>query len=92
VVVDSSMESMIVSIDCVHRPGSTTQLRRLQDVDVTPLHVFRYSELQWVSTAFQFEYYDKKGDAYRKCSEMDVGSLSSMLYTLENLRKHGGEE
>lgn len=83
---------MIVSIDCVHRPGLTTQVRARQDVSVKPLHIVKISEQKWVSMPLQFDYNDKNEADFRGWKEDDFGGSSSVLYTLENMRKRGGEE
>ncbi|KAK0118877.1 tRNA (guanine-N(7)-)-methyltransferase non-catalytic subunit trm82 [Cadophora gregata f. sp. sojae] len=82
---------LIVSIDTIHKPGSTNELRTETTENLNVLQTFEFStqELMLVEGALAFAKIEEdwKLDA--------VGRLGNLLYGLENLRKRegdGGEE
>ncbi|RFU23951.1 hypothetical protein B7463_g12387, partial [Scytalidium lignicola] len=78
--------SVIVSIDVVHSPGSTTKLREKNDT-VNPLQCFTYMGGGWnnglmfqIVEGYETELEDQGGN----------GRFKEMLYSLESLRKREG--
>jgi len=84
---DDSSDILIVSVDSVHTPGSTTQIRSDGRKAVEPLQVMQLAGDKWSGSAFHF----------KQWSAVDAGghgreSWSGLLYNLGNLRKRAGEE
>jgi hypothetical protein len=91
-IADSSTQTIIVSIDCVHQPGSRTELRPRQDIDIKPLYIVKLSEVPWATVPLQFDYNVKKGAGGEEMDREDFRQMLNTLYSLESLRKRGGEE
>ncbi len=92
VVVDCASSSLVVSLDCVHKPASTSQLRSHLGATVRPLQTYQMEDSKWVAGALRFEGGSYEGAVASDCDGDALSGLSSLLYTLENLRKCGGEE
>jgi tRNA (guanine-N(7)-)-methyltransferase subunit TRM82 len=75
--------SIIVSVDSIHKPGSTTSCRSEAGDVLNPLYSFKFQghELHEAST---FKLADD--------DESQSAALTNLLYPLENLRKRDGEE
>jgi tRNA (guanine-N(7)-)-methyltransferase subunit TRM82 len=86
IATDSLSGNLIVSIDTIHTPGSTTELRNNENA-VQALQTFQFKESAWGTSNLTFDTPD--ADATQKEA---YGTLSGVLYNLENLRKRGGEE
>jgi hypothetical protein len=90
-VIDSELESMIVSVDSAHEPGSTFQLRSNLNPAVQPLQLFQKIDSKWVKSPLQFSIGSEAAppviDGYKI-----GGNLSDLLYPIEKLRKIGGED
>lgn len=91
VAVDTSSEDgitrLILSIDTIHIPGTTTKLRENTDV-VYPLQRFSYTNGSWnsdlnfqVMERYETDLEDKNG----------LNRLKEILYNLESLRKREGD-
>ena len=91
-VVDGSMNSLIVSLDCAHEPGSTSQPRRYLNAAMQLLQRFSMKDSKWVGGGLRFKTRSHEGVIAGEDDNDDLGSLSSLLYNLETLRKRGGEE
>ena len=79
--------SIVVSVDCIHKSGSTTEHRDSQGQSINPLHSYAFQSLRLIPTS-TFEVVDDpekldNGDA--------MGRLTNLLYSLENLRKSDGD-
>ncbi|KAF1944099.1 guanine-N(7)--methyltransferase subunit TRM82 [Clathrospora elynae] len=87
--------TMIVSIDNIHKPGSTTGVR--DDKDVSR---FQYFSMQQGSTWREdasigeaLRSFERSADATNsKSSSADDKAVRDMLYSVENLRKRPGAE
>lgn len=84
--------SLVVSIDTIHTPGSTTERRESTSAVVRPFQVF-----DWQKSAGQlvengsFEF-AAGGEGEQGINVSEGGSLGNLLYTLEGLRKREGED
>lgn len=79
---------VVVSIDTLHRAGSTTEVRELpQQLPAASLVSFMMKDGQMVGDGFVFgaELGEKEEGVVRP-------GLSGLLYSLSSLRKRGGEE
>ena len=98
VVVDSSPREdqsnpsnrLLVSIDTIHKPGSTTEEREDTGKDLNPIQSYKFQEGKLVQDdTFQLD------TAVLDHAEMSgngvSGRLTNLLYNLENLRKREGE-
>jgi hypothetical protein len=90
-VVDSAANSLIVSIDCAHEAGSTSQLKSDLDAAVQPLQMFHIMDSEWVKSPLQFNIEAERGATVEEGNKTGR-NLCDMLYPLEHLRKIGGEE
>ncbi|PGH18634.1 hypothetical protein AJ79_00413 [Helicocarpus griseus UAMH5409] len=95
--------NIIVSIDCVHEPGSTKEQRRTADSPQKFLQVFTASaEQEWLSwtevDSSMVKGVEKQGtfdlaaSGEEKEMKKDAQALTSTLYSIGNLRKWGKEE
>ena len=91
-IADSSTGSVILSIDCVYRPGSMSEIRITQDSAVNPLQNFELMASELVRKPNQFNYESSTEEDMSKLAKDDFKGLSSLLYNLEILRKRGSEE
>ncbi|KAE9381762.1 tRNA methyltransferas-like protein [Stipitochalara longipes BDJ] len=98
VVVDTSISNdqsdsskrLLVSIDTIHTPGSTTKERENAGTSLNPLQSYKFKDGRLVQDeSFQL------GIAGRDDGEVSgsgaSGRLTNLLYSLENLRKREGE-
>lgn len=81
--ISTAESSLVVSVDNIHKPGSTTERRGDTDDTVKSLHSYRFQgrELAAAST-FAVAPEDE---------ELGSARLSNLLYSLENLRKREGD-
>jgi tRNA (guanine-N(7)-)-methyltransferase subunit TRM82 len=85
-----SPNRLLVSVDTVHKPGSTTEIREHADKSLNPLQSYIFQEGQLVQDGtFQLALADQ-GDGEGRRSGVP-GQLINLLYNLENLRKREGE-
>lgn len=90
VVVKQDGKHLLVAVDNIHEPGTTTELRhtststpRIQCIDVQ-----RRQEIPSEATEILNAY----GDSNTEVAIENVKGLRSTLYGVETLRKRGGEE
>jgi tRNA (guanine-N(7)-)-methyltransferase subunit TRM82 len=83
VAAKSSETSIVVSVDNVHNPTSTTERRPDTGEDVEPLLLYKFQG-HHLGAASTF----KLGDGHE---EIQSTKLTNLLYGLENLRKRDGE-
>lgn len=91
VVIDDST-SIIVSIDSIHEPGSASQRRADLDATVHPLQVFQMKDSDVVRSPSQFKFKYELEATVDKDEKTGRRNISDLLYSLQNLRKIGGEE
>jgi len=77
--------SLIVSIDSIHKPGSTSELRGETDAEANPLQNFVLEDKKFVELE-QVKYVGNQ-EAMVFGEDGNRGQLSSLLYGLGNLRK-----
>ena len=75
---------LVVSLDTVHAPGSTSEVRREEPLPVMPLEAFELGDRKVATSALRFKPQEASGT--------DAAKWSSLLYSLGNLRKRAGEE
>lgn len=92
VLVDNSRGRIVASIDCVHQPGSISQLKGPEASAILSFTVLQQTGSDWISTPLSFDYEHQGLVSDSGSQEYDLSSSSNLLYTLENLRKRGGEE
>ncbi len=90
-VVEESTSTLIISIDNFHKPGSTDQPRMNADDAALPLVVYNVKDSLWVESPLRFDVSIDKVSHDADAITQSQG-LSGTLYTIENLRKRGGEE
>ena len=76
---------VVLSIDFIHQPGSTTKRRQDAAEDVQAMYAFAIHGQDLVSSSAMFEV--SKADEEVK----DIGQLANLFYNLENLRKRDGD-
>lgn len=87
---DSTSDRVIVSVDNIHKPGSTTELRDSNEEAVSPFQAFVYEDpANEILRPDSFTIVAVEGESM---TESVVGGLKNLLYSLENLRKRDGEE
>ncbi len=77
--------SLIISIDTVHKPGSTTEQKEDETGISTPLLSYKFHEGQLAEGGPTFSSAE---------DEVDISAaahLGNLLYNLENLRKREGD-
>lgn len=92
VMVDCSGSNLVVSLDYIHKPASTSQLRSHVDITVQPLQTYRMEDSKWVAGVLQFESGFYEGTLTKDFHAEALSGISNLLYTLKNLRKCGWEE
>lgn len=83
---DSSPESVIVSVDTIHTPFSTSVLRNAAVENINPLQAFKFEDQRLIPAA-PFETSEQQVEM----TEVAAGRWGNLLYGLENLRKRDGE-
>ena len=79
---------ILVSIDTIHKPGSTTAKRGDAVGKPNPLQSYQFREKELVhDVAFQVALADQTEEA----SGGVIGRVTNLLYSLENLRKREGD-
>ncbi len=79
-----------MSIDTIHKPGSTTEERHDAGRKLNPLQLYKFKNGQLVrEVAFKVSVAGQNEAVANKCEK--VGQLKNLLYNLENLRKRKGE-
>jgi len=82
---------MIVSIDIIHKPGSTTERRESTEELTDPLKSFEIAGGKLVEAqGFVVAEIEESNGAVSETGA--IGNLSNLLYGLENLRKREGDE
>lgn len=85
VATSSSSDQLLVSLDLLHEIGSSTSIKpKVQDTTGSLVSLFLNVE------TYSFEKDDLKFQVGNEEAQ-DMTSLSTLLYSLENLRKRGGE-
>ncbi|KAH7417023.1 guanine-N(7)--methyltransferase subunit trm82 [Cadophora sp. MPI-SDFR-AT-0126] len=87
----TATSKFIVSIDTIHKPGSTSEVRTDDLEDLKSLQTFEFQDDILVESALAFE----RSEGGEEEQVGDSGRLGNLLYGLENLRKRegdGGEE
>lgn len=80
-----------MSVDTIHKPGSTTEERRNKDNYVNPLQSYKFQEGKLVQDeTFRLAIADQ--DEGETKGSGALGRLTNVLYNLENLRKREGED
>jgi tRNA (guanine-N(7)-)-methyltransferase subunit TRM82 len=79
----ASESNVVVSVDCIHKPGSTTERRQGIEEAAEPLQLYKFQDHELVA-ASTFMLAD--GD-----DEYQSVRLTNLLYNLEYLRKRDGE-
>jgi tRNA (guanine-N(7)-)-methyltransferase subunit TRM82 len=85
---NDSTKTLIVSIDSVCKPGSTSQIRSEGGKAVEPLQAIQLAGGRWSGSAFHF----KPSSAVVDVGGQGRESWPGLLYNLGNLRKRAGEE
>jgi tRNA (guanine-N(7)-)-methyltransferase subunit TRM82 len=81
---------LLVSIDSIHKPGSTTEKREDADGNLNPLQSYQFQEGKLIlDGTFQLATADP--DEGEASGSVASGRLTNLLYSLENLRKREGE-
>lgn len=89
--VDMLNNSLIVSVDLFHLPGSAAQPRVEEIPAAESLQALKFENMKWTaSTSLQFREFGTTGD-YRKTVQANGDSWTT-LYNLGNLRKRAGGE
>ncbi|KFX88944.1 hypothetical protein V490_07310 [Pseudogymnoascus sp. VKM F-3557] len=83
--------TLIVSIDLLHCPGSVTQLRDVEVTGAEPLKVIKFEGKDWNSLTSHFGKVDTTGGDHQTMPAASV-DWSTLLYNLGNLRKRAGWE
>ena len=86
-IVSHGDGACIVSIDCVFEPGSTSKIKQVPDNEIQMLQAFRK-----VSEAWSEEDVALASANGADLNEGEMQGLSTLFYSLENLRKRGDEE
>lgn len=87
--IQGSVNDLVVSIDTVHRPGSTTEVHNEEAKTERLLGIqFKHNVLIARYGIFN-EPVDEAVDISHKSGS--IGQLSNLLYNLENLRKRDGD-
>ncbi|TAQ89808.1 hypothetical protein B7494_g1896 [Chlorociboria aeruginascens] len=88
IIINNSPDqnSVVVSVDSFHRPGSTAERRDDSEEVIKPLLSFQFQDRMLVEqNLFDLE---RNGDVIKHYStQVTVANLPSLLYNLENLRK-----
>jgi tRNA (guanine-N(7)-)-methyltransferase subunit TRM82 len=90
-LVDCSCTKLVVSLDTIHEPGTTSKLRTNLDSTMQRLLVFEMKDgSKWTNDCLQFTEPAPEGP----CRDLPgkYGDVSGLFYSLGNLRKCGGEE
>ncbi|KAF4625905.1 hypothetical protein G7Y89_g12261 [Cudoniella acicularis] len=85
------LNKLIVSIDNVFKPGSTSEVRTLGDETATPLLSFHFGNGLWVPETV-FEKSIAKDIENRQAGNVNIVALKNLLYGIENLRKRDNED
>jgi len=85
-------DSLVVSVDLLHLPGSVAKPRTEEIPGAESLQVVKFEGMDWnASSTFHFREFDIAGADYPKTLPED-GDLWTVLYSLGNLRKRAGGE
>jgi hypothetical protein len=84
-LIETGEDSFVVSVDDVFEAGSTSQLREKPVAGLQSLQRFCKTGDSWSEDSLEFAVEAAKED-------VEVHSLSTLLYSLQNLRKRGDEE
>ena len=84
-IVTDVAGGLILSIDSIHKPGSTTDCRENIADGVDSLQKFLFQGRELVPSSIKFKVV-KEDDEMKRMA----GRLSNLLYNLENLRKRDG--
>lgn len=76
---------LVLSIDTIHRPGSTTERREIAIERINPLQRFVFQGRGTILSSIEFEF--ARDDGGMK----NVGRLANLFYNLESLRKRDGD-
>jgi tRNA (guanine-N(7)-)-methyltransferase subunit TRM82 len=92
-LVDCSYTKLVVSLDTIHEPGTTSKLRTNLDSTVRRLLVFGMKDgSKWTKECLQFTEPAPEEESPGEGLPGKYGGLSSLFYSLRNLRKCGGEK
>lgn len=97
VVIDTSRNHqsntsnrLLVSIDTIHKPGSTSEAKDDADKNLNPLQLYQFQEGRLIQDGkFQLAAADQDESEGSRSSAS--GRLTNLLYSLENLRKREEE-
>jgi len=82
-VITDAENGLILSIDSIHKLGSTTDRREPSTEIIENLQAFVFQGNELVPSTIKFE--------SAKDAVEDPGILTNLYYGLENLRKRGGD-
>ncbi|TVY84995.1 tRNA (guanine-N(7)-)-methyltransferase non-catalytic subunit trm82 [Lachnellula suecica] len=84
---DGTTSRVLVSVDGIHRAGSTTELRDSTEEPISPFQTFSFANGVLTQDSFAIGASEES-----EVAEGVMGGLRNLLYSLENLRKRDGEE
>lgn len=79
-----TVTGLIVSVDNIHKPGSTSKQREAEAVATSPLQSYTFKEGKLTEGGVTLS-------SVAKSEEGAVERLGNLLYNLENLRKRDGD-
>lgn len=84
---DGTPSRILVSVDGIHKAGSTTELRNNVEKPISPFQAFSFANGVLNRDSFSID-----ASKESEVTEGVMGGLRNLLYSLENLRKRDGEE
>lgn len=86
-IVSHGAGACVISVDCIFEPGSTSQVRQPPDTEMQTLQAFRKVNGAWLEEKATFA--SANG---ADLNDGEIQGLTTLFYSLENLRKRGDEE
>lgn len=78
----------MVSVDTIHKAGSTTEHRVEGEQTIAPLVLFKFDNNGLTQSSLKFASSSENDDV--PDGKETIGRLPNLLYNLENLRKRDG--
>lgn len=85
--ISDNATRLVVSVDTIHKSGSTTERRDPHEDSIGPLLSYRFQNQEVIAGA-NFEVVDEEEEVD---NDSALGRLGNLVYNLENLRKREGD-